>query len=79
MAGNPPASQGDGAGTGRSRPRARELNELIRYTMWSVFRVRDTGAIDAAAGPSGRAGRRKREGWPRLRKSGALRPMPDSG
>ena len=56
MAGNPPASQGDGAGTGRSRPRARELNELIRYTMWSVFRVRDTGAIDAAAGPSGRAG-----------------------
>jgi chlorite dismutase len=23
------------------KPRARELNELIRYTMWSVFRVRD--------------------------------------
>ncbi len=24
-----------------SRPKARELNEAIRYTMWSVFRVRD--------------------------------------
>ena len=45
---------GDGAGTvpgtgqERPRPRARELNELIRYTMWSVFRVRDAGALDAA-------------------------------
>ena len=56
MAGNPPASQGTDAGTGRSRPRARELNELIRYTMWSVFRIRDTGAVEAAAGPAGRAG-----------------------
>ncbi len=25
----------------RQRPRARELNEVIRYTMWSVFRLRD--------------------------------------
>jgi peroxiredoxin len=25
----------------RRRPRARDLNEVIRYTMWSVFRVRD--------------------------------------
>jgi hydrogen peroxide-dependent heme synthase len=56
MAGTPPASQGTDAGTGRSRPRARELNELIRYTMWSVFRIRDTGAVEAAAGPAGRAG-----------------------
>ncbi len=31
------------------RPKARELNELIRYTMWSVFRVRGTGALDAVA------------------------------
>jgi len=30
------------------RPKARELNELIRYTMWSVFRVSDRPALDAA-------------------------------
>ncbi|MBO0805698.1 MAG: chlorite dismutase family protein [Nocardiopsaceae bacterium] len=30
------------------RPRARELNELIRYTMWSVFRVTD-GQFDREA------------------------------
>ena len=28
--------------------KARELNELIRYTMWSVFRVADRAALDAA-------------------------------
>jgi peroxiredoxin len=28
------------------RPRARELNELIRYTMWSVFRVSDRAVLD---------------------------------
>ena len=33
------------------RRTARELNELIRYTMWSVFRVRD-GAAPAAAAPA---------------------------
>ena len=40
------------------RPRARDLNELIRYTMWSVFRVTGPGALDAAgeASKSGRAG-----------------------
>jgi len=27
--------------------KARELNELIRYTMWSVFRVADRAALDA--------------------------------
>jgi hydrogen peroxide-dependent heme synthase len=38
------------AGGGASpRPRARDLNELIRYTMWSVFRVNDRAALDAAA------------------------------
>jgi len=31
------------------RPRARDLNELIRYTMWSVFRVSDPAALDAGA------------------------------
>jgi hydrogen peroxide-dependent heme synthase len=30
------------------KPSARELNELIRYTMWSVFRVQGPGALDAA-------------------------------
>jgi hydrogen peroxide-dependent heme synthase len=28
-------------------PRARDLNELIRYTMWSVFRVSDRAALDS--------------------------------
>jgi peroxiredoxin len=41
------------AGAGAApRPRARDLNELIRYTMWSVFRVSDRAALDA-----GRQGR----------------------
>ncbi len=31
------------------RPKARELNELIRYTMWSVFRVADASALGPAA------------------------------
>jgi len=40
------------------RPKARDLNELIRYTMWSVFRVRGAGQLDAAAAQakSGRPG-----------------------
>ncbi len=39
------------AETGR-RPRARDLNEVIRYTMWSVFRVSDRAALsDPPAGP----------------------------
>jgi chlorite dismutase len=42
------------AGTERARPKARDLNELSRYTMWSVFRVREPGALDAAA--TGRPG-----------------------
>jgi peroxiredoxin len=28
------------------KPRARDLNELIRYTMWSVFRVADRAALE---------------------------------
>ena len=32
----------------RSGARARELNELIRYTMWSVFRVGAAPGLDAA-------------------------------
>src|SRR6266702_1560308 len=41
------------AGTDKSeaggRPRARDLNEQIRYTMWSVFRVCDRAALAAGA------------------------------
>jgi peroxiredoxin len=47
MAGN------DESGQAAARPKARELNELIRYVMWSVFRVADAGAIDQAAARSG--------------------------
>jgi chlorite dismutase len=28
------------------KPKARDLNELIRYTMWSVFRVADRAALE---------------------------------
>ncbi|GAA0325925.1 chlorite dismutase family protein [Actinoallomurus spadix] len=31
------------------RPKARELNQVIRYTMWSVFRARDLAEADRAA------------------------------
>jgi chlorite dismutase len=35
--------------TARSSPSAREINAIIRYTMWSVFRVaRPLGAVDRA-------------------------------
>ncbi|MFI0349261.1 hydrogen peroxide-dependent heme synthase [Actinomadura sp. 9N407] len=27
------------------KPKARDLNQTIRYTMWSVFRVKDTGVV----------------------------------
>ena len=30
------------------KPKARDLNELVRYTMWSVFRVSDRSALEAA-------------------------------
>ena len=52
MAGN------DETGSGAARPKARELNELIRYTMWSVFRVDAPGGLDTVAmqAKNGRAG-----------------------
>lgn len=31
------------------RPKARDLNQTIRYTMWSVFRLRDPIGVDARA------------------------------
>jgi hydrogen peroxide-dependent heme synthase len=37
-----------------ARPKARELNEQIRYTMWSVFRVTDSAALDDPAVGGGR-------------------------
>ena len=40
------AGPGHGTGDGAQRPRARELNKLIRYTMWSVFRLSDRAAFD---------------------------------
>src|SRR5205814_2107238 len=39
------ASDAASAGPGRSRPSARQINDTIRYTMWSVF------TADPAAGP----------------------------
>src|ERR1700722_19090 len=50
MAGN------EESGQAAARPKARDLNELIRYVMWSVFRVDGPDAIDAAAAGRGRPG-----------------------
>jgi hydrogen peroxide-dependent heme synthase len=57
-AGNDGAGSGADAAGAVAKPRARDLNELIRYTMWSVFRVRGPGALEQAgeASKSGRAG-----------------------
>jgi hydrogen peroxide-dependent heme synthase len=57
-AGNDGAGGGAEAPGAAAKPRARDLNELIRYTMWSVFRVRGPGALEQAAEAtkSGRAG-----------------------
>jgi len=46
------AESGHGTGDGAQRPKARDLNKLIRYTMWSVFRLRDRGAFDQAGRPA---------------------------
>jgi peroxiredoxin len=35
------------------RPKARDLNELVRYVMWSVFKVAGPAAVDAAGAASG--------------------------
>ena len=42
-----PGGTGSGATEGSGKPKARDLNELIRYTMWSVFRVSDRTGLDA--------------------------------
>jgi chlorite dismutase len=40
-----------GPGSGKAepagKPKARDLNELIRYTMWSVFRVSDRAGLES--------------------------------
>ncbi len=35
--------------TGTARPRARDLNQTIRYTMWSVFRLREPLGVEGRA------------------------------
>jgi hydrogen peroxide-dependent heme synthase len=44
----PMADNENMSGNDQEKPKARDLNELIRYTMWSVFRVRGPGVLDAA-------------------------------
>ena len=41
------------------RPKARELNELVRYTMWSVIRVRDHSELTGRPSPEAKITR-----WP---------------
>jgi hydrogen peroxide-dependent heme synthase len=51
MAANDDAGRAEGTG---ARPKARDLNEMIRYTMWSVFRVTGPAALDDPAGSGAR-------------------------
>jgi len=41
-----PGGTSAGAAEAAGRPKARDLNELVRYTMWSVFRVSDRAGLD---------------------------------
>src|ERR1700720_309618 len=47
-AGDAPTEAGDATteAEGARKPKARDLNELVRYTMWSVFRVSDRAALE---------------------------------
>ena len=42
-----PQTETDGTADAARKLKARELNELVRYTMWSVFRVADRTALKA--------------------------------
>jgi hydrogen peroxide-dependent heme synthase len=42
-----PGGASAGAAEAARRPKARDLNELVRYTMWSVFRVSDRSGLAA--------------------------------
>jgi chlorite dismutase len=44
-----PGDHADGNPPTPAKPKARDLNQLIRYTMWSVFRARDVLPADRAA------------------------------
>jgi len=54
----PNASGDDRGGSGPARPKARDLNQVIRYTMWSVFRLREP--LDPASRGEGTSARRHR-------------------
>jgi len=41
-----PGATSTGAEQAARKPKARDLNELVRYTMWSVFRVSDRAGLD---------------------------------
>ena len=60
MAGNEKSATG-------ARPRARDLNEQIRYTMWSVFRITDRAALEVA--PAARRAGRRAEGFETRRRA----------
>ena len=42
-----PGTTSTGAEQAARKPKARDLNELVRYTMWSVFRVSDRAGLEA--------------------------------
>jgi hydrogen peroxide-dependent heme synthase len=42
------ADSAAGAGAGAGKPKARDLNQVIRYTLWSVFKTRDRLPDDRA-------------------------------
>jgi peroxiredoxin len=56
VAGNDMTADQEPGKAAEGRLKARDLNELIRYVMWSVFRVDGPDAVDAAAASRGRAG-----------------------
>jgi chlorite dismutase len=43
------AGEASASGHDAARPKARDLNQLIRYTMWSVFRVGNQAELDLAS------------------------------
>ena len=47
MAGGQGMTGSDGTAETARKPKARDLNDLIRYTMWSVFRVADRTVLEA--------------------------------
>jgi chlorite dismutase len=49
-----PSTGGTVPAEAEPKPKARDLNELVRYTMWSVFRVADRAALEAG-GPGNAA------------------------